>query len=345
MAIVNQGSVTGAIPGVIKQEKNKRTPQQKCEEGGGFWDVQSQTCLRVPPKEQPEADKKYADLKTGKVTTGMPTPAPKGALETFTSSETGRASGITTPGGKTYLGLSPDEVQKIATGEQERAARPLGTAPVGTAATQQRQAQLLQEQAGQIGQLQPEAWAPVQQAPIDWGQALTAGASNVPSIVSRTAAGAAGGAVAGGALGLGIGAVPGAVVGGIGGFISAVWSGTASNIKSQQRGEIGASQDVLTNARTNMRQLAMLASQDPANAAEYIQAYNAQLSMVYKAQRQIKAETAGNLNKFMEDGRDILSDFELFLGPDGTAEIYGSKLRIALTSGVPMPLTEGDLPE
>ena len=313
----------------FKEAQEKLTPQQKCEAGGGFWDVKTQTCLRVPPKQEAPA----------------PPPKAPGALETFTSSETGRASGITTPDGRTFLGLSPAEVQQVATGEQERAARPLGTAPVGTAAAQQQEQQLIQQQAGQIGQLQEAAWAPVQQAPIDWSQAGVAGISNLPSIVSRTAAGAAGGAVAGGTLGLGVGAVPGAIVGGIGGFISAVWSGTAANIKGQQRGEIGASQDVLTNAKTNMRQLAMLASQDPANAGEYIQAYNAQLSMVHKAYRQIKAETQGDLNKFMEDGTDILSDFELFLGPNGTAEIYGSKLRVALTSGVPMPLTEGDLLE
>ena len=269
-----------------------------------------------------------------------PTPTPDPGTSFYKDVETGGISGIE-KGGKTYLGkISPEEAQNVMNIE---AAKQL---PQG-AVTVQQQAQQRQAQAAasQIGQLQPQAWAPVQQAPIDWSQALIAGGANLPSIVSRTAAGAAGGAVAGGALGLGIGAVPGAVVGGIGGFISAVWSGTASNIKAQQRGEIGASQDVLTNARTNMRQLAMLASQDPANAGEYIQAYNAQLSMVHKAHRQIKAETAGDLNKFMEDGTDILSDFELFLGPNGTAEIYGSKLRVALTSGAPMPLTEGDLPE
>ena len=331
---VSQGTTVTTQADIQKPYKaaqEKLTPQQKCEAGGGFWDVKTQTCLRVPPKPEP-----------------TPTPPPKktGQLETFTDPKTGAATGITTKTGNTYLGaISPEELAAIGQQQARTDFRPANMPPVGTAATQKREAQALQQQAGQIGQLQEAAWAPVQQAPIDWSQAGVAGISNLPSIVSRTAAGAAGGAVAGGTLGLGVGAVPGAIVGGIGGFISAVWSGTAANIKGQQRGEIGASQDVLTNAKTNMRQLAMLASQDPANAGEYIQAYNAQLSMVHKAYRQIKAETQGDLNKFMEDGTDILSDFELFLGPNGTAEIYGSKLRVALTSGVPMPLTEGDLLE
>lgn len=327
---VNQGTIITTQADVkrpFKEAQVKLTPQQKCEQDGGFWDTQTQTCLRVPP-------------------TPAPPPKKTGQLETFTDPKTGAASGITTKTG-TYLGkISPEELAAIGQQQARTDFRPANMPPVGTAAAQQREAQALQQQAGQIGQLQEAAWAPVQQAPIDWSQALIAGISGaLPSAATGAAAGAITGGIAGAGVGSTVTAPIGGFIGGVAGFVAGVWKGTAANIKAQQRGEIGASQDVLTNARTNMRQLAMLASQDPANAGEYIQAYNAQLSMVHKAHRQIKAETAGNLNKFMEDGTDILSDFELFLGPDGTAEIYGSKLRVALTSGVPMPLTEGDLPE
>ena len=97
------------------------TEQVECESKGGIWNVAAKTC--VLPK------------------TAATTP------ETFTDPRTGRAAGITTPDGRTFLGLGPEDVARIAAGEQERVARPEGTAPVGTAAAAadiERQQQLLQ---------------------------------------------------------------------------------------------------------------------------------------------------------------------------------------------------------
>jgi len=265
-------------------------------------------------------------------------PSPPGTI--VRDAETGIVKGFINSTGDFVKGRKEDAAVVLAK-QQEKLAPMPGEVTTEQFAQAQSEQQQLQQQASTIGQLQPSAFAPVQQAPIDWAQAGTAGVAGViPSVITGAGAGAAVGLA-----GAGVGVVPGAIIGAGAGLIAGIWRGTASNIKSQQRGEIGASQDVLTQARTNMRQLAMLASQDPANAAEYIQAYNAQLSLVHQAHRKIKAETDGNLNKFMEDGTDILSDFELFLGPNGTADIYGNKLRVALTSGVPIPLTEADLPE
>lgn len=179
------------------------------------------------------------------------------------------------------------------------------------------------------------------EAPIDWGQALTAGAANIlPSAVGGAAGGAAIGAFAGG-----IGAAPGAAIGAVGGLVTGLFKGIIGNIKQQQSGEIRASQDVLAASRTNMRRLSTLAAKDPNNAAAYVDLYNQQLMQVYQAQRKIKLETSGNLNKFMEDGTDILSDFDLFLQPGGQAEIYRMQLEMALMTGKAPEFTLEDFAE
>ena len=86
----------------------------------------------------------------------------------------------------------------------------------------------------------------------------------------------------------------------------------------------------------------MLASQDPANADIFIKQYNDQLTRIHQARRQTKAEVTGDLNAFMEDGREQLADFDAFLLEGGIADIYGQKLSIALGSGIPLSVIESE---
>ena len=92
-----------------------------------------------------------------------------------------------------------------------------------------------------------------------------------------------------------------------------------------------------------MRQLAMLASQDPANADIYISQYNDALTRIYQSRRQTQAEVTGDLNAFMEDGREQLAAFDIFLQEGGLADIYGQKLAISLNTGVPLSINGEDL--
>ena len=236
--------------------------------------------------------------------------------------------------GKTYYrpkGLSDEEwfgnIEALSSQEARKTNVPQGATIAGTAQKQYE----LQQQIGQIGQI--GALTDATEAPIDWGQALTAGGAKIlPSMLGGAGIGAAAGLMgSAGAL-----SIPGAIVGGVTGSISGFVGGVMTNIKAQQKGELQAADIELTNARTNMRQLAMLASQDPANADIYIAQYNAQLTRVYQARRQTAAEVAGNLNKFMEDGREQLADFDAFIQPGGIADIYGQKLQTSLQSGVPL---------
>ena len=182
---------------------------------------------------------------------------------------------------------------------------------------------------GRVGRLDP-----AEEAAINFSQALTAGAFGV-------AGGAAGGAAVGllgGAGGPG-GAALGAGLGSIGGFIN----GVIRNIQTQQRGEIGAAKQELSKATTAMRQLATLASRNPADADYYISLYNKQLTRVHQARLQTKLETSGDLNAWVEDGRTQLAEFDVFLRPGGTADIYGERLRVALATGQELSISGDEL--
>ena len=301
----------------------KSIEQLECEAKGGTWDAANKVCILPPPPEPPPKE---------------PPQVENVGVETFTDPRSGRASGADIPGFGDVLGLSPSDVDLIARGEAEKVSRPADTEPVGTAQRRANEAFRIQQAVAQIGQL--GQIDPALQADINFSQALTAGAAVVgPSFAGGAAVGAAAGLVgSAGALSIPAALAVGAAAG-VGGFVA----GVLGNIKEQQRGELQAADIELTNARTNMRQLAMLASQDPANADVYIGQYNQQLTRIHQARRQTQAEVTGDLNAFMEDGREQLADFDAFLQEGGIADVYGQKLSIALSSGVPLSINGDQL--
>ncbi len=309
-----------AIETVVRDVRDKKKNEQarvQCEANGGKWDAENGECIMPEKKEEPKPAAKL-------------TPVTPSTPETFRD-EAGEISGITIDG-KTFFG-SPEEIKLIAAKKLGKTAQPAGTAPVGTAEAQAK----LRAAVGQIGQIGPLTEAV--EAPINIGQAVTAGGARIlPAAAGGAAVGAAAGLLGGplAPVTSSVGAIALGAAGAAGGFVS----GVLSNIKEQQRGELQAADVELKNARTNMRQLSMLASQDPANAEVYIQQYNQQLTRVHQSRRQTQVEVQGNLNSFMEDGREQLADFDSFLQPGGIADIYGQKLRVSLSTGV--PLTEAD---
>jgi len=278
---------------------------QLCKAKGGVWDELTQICTM--PK--------------------VPEESPPGIFDIQGTAK----QGITLPDGTTLTGLNKDNIRDVVRQQTGGIGQPetIGLQSVALA-EQQKRATIMDAIAniGKVGKL-----TEAQQASIDKSQAFTAGVvGEAPSILATAGGFAAGGAVIGG---------PVVALAGAGlGLIAGVARGLLGNIKEQQRGELQAADIELTNSRTAMRQLAMLASQDPANADVYIKLYNAQLTRTYQAKRQTEAEVAGDLNSFMEDGREQIADFDAFLEPGKLADIYGLKLQIALESNI--PLTEND---
>lgn len=309
---------------VIQSEKNVQR-KQECVSRGGTWTVTNAetgagSCFvpdtttdrtgatqQQPPTPTPEPTPLTTVPKVGGVLPDRTITDPQGNQRIQTPEETKRLQG------EQEFNISKGGGFSVMEGIQQQQAQ---------AAEQQRIAQLVST-IGNVGNL-----TEAQQAEINKSQALVAGTvGQIPSILSTAGTFAVGGAVAGG--------VPGAIIGGAIGIAAGIARGYMGNIKEQQRGELQAADVELSNARTNMRQLAMLASQDPQNADVYIQQYNAQLTRIYQARRQTKAEVSGDLNAFMEDGREQLADFDAFLQGGGIADVYGQKLQIALATGTP----------
>ena len=326
-----------------EEEQKKRDKQDRidCIRKGGKWDEKTKTCslpffekqknpyeIKLP--KQPETTKEPLKVKTPISQSGTARP---GTTPAFRTTIQGDRFDINLPiSSKDFSSKeSYEQAKRIKTGGG--AGGFMDTGEIGRKQSiieaEEEQARLQQSiaQIGQIGQL-----TPAEQAPINWSQAATAGGAKViPGLIGGAATGAVAGSVVPG-IGTAVGAIGGAVAGAVGTFTS----GILSNIKEQQRGELQAADVELKDARTNMRQLAMLASQDPTNADVYIQQYNDQLTRVYQARRQTQAEVQGDLNSWMEDGREQLADFDAFLQPGGIADIYGQKLKIALQTDTPL---------
>ncbi len=301
----------------------ERTPRQKCEDKGGFWDEKRQVCLLVPKNKT-------------KLSSGSSSETKSSQPRMIRSGDTGKITGVQLPDGTILPNVGAENAKRLASQNIANNTIPAGSIEQSAFLQQQREANKLQQSASQIGQVGQLTQAV--NAPADISQAITAGTiGNAPNIIRNAAAGFAGGALLGG------GVTPVAAALGVVGALTAIWSGVNSNIKEQQRGELAAANIVLRNAKTNMRQLAMLASQDPGNADLYISQYNQQLTTLYQARRQTKAEVTGDLNSWMEDGREQLADFDEFLKPGGIADVYGEKLTVALTTGTPLSIIDNEL--
>lgn len=312
----------------IQNEKDKEEEEKKaCIARGGVWDSKTKTCS-------------MPDLsKINKTETAAPIPTtpraniPAGTVETFKSSDTGRQSGVVLPDGRTFLGLNPEDVNKIAQGEASRVAIPENAAPVGTAQAQaNRQAQIQRlVQAAQAGLLTTEELQQIGGADVDWNQALGAGAVGViPGLIG----GAASGAVIGGVAGVGIGAVPGAIIGAIAGGIGTFLTSTRSNIKGQQTGEFTADREALTKGERYLRSLITDTNQNPQNAPENIALFYKTLNMINAAHRKTWADSQETLNIFLgNDGTPQLAKFDVF---DTTMrQYYISQFNTALNAPDP----------
>jgi hypothetical protein len=312
-------------------EKAKLSPREKCKQNGGFWDEATGTCLMGPPKA---------------------TTAPNVNTSQPTGQYDPNKGGYTQNDGKFFPTSNPNFVPGLVPGKTEKGYKSVEDQKKFQD-YDQKKAAVLQQQAqaetvGGLGLSEQEiamAQNGVTEAGVNWGPALTQGvAGAAPAGIAAAAGGllASSGVLAstgvGAPVAVGTLAAAGALY-----AISKLWNGVQSNIKAQQSGEIASTKKYLSNAKTNMRQLAVMAAKDPSQAERYVQAYNQQLAQVYRAQAKLKLETSGNLNAFMEDGTQDLAEFDLFLQPMGMADIYKQKLEMALLSGVPPDFTAEDL--
>lgn len=335
--------------GISELNKDKFAEQKaSCKAKGGKWDPATNSCIlptdvpkqteQMPtPQEQVRQDVKkqggYID-ETGKY---VPSTKPSTKIN-FKKDGTIEY----TPVGGETLTLSKEEYNTLLGKEGVNTSKTKEIEAVQGGAIEQAK---LKQTASQLG-LTPEEIAQAQaqgiEAPIDVGQAATSGiAGAAPAAIGAAAGGllATSGVLAATGVGAPIAAGTLAVAGGLY-AVSKLWSGVTSNLKSQQSGEISSTKDTLAAAKTNMRLLTQLAASDPVRAVEI---YDQQLSQVYQAQAKLKLETSGTLDKYLDDGTEDLSDFDLFLQPGGQAELLKAKIEQAILSGAPVDLTAEEI--
>lgn len=286
----------------LPAESLQSSAERECIAKGGKWDPINKVCV------MPQIN--FTDVSKKPVEPEVKLQNP----EIFKSSETGRLSGIEVPNGNTYLGLGPEEVNKIAESESQKAAIPEGTALAGTTKNTIQQQQTIQKlmQLTQQGLLTSNELDVIAGANPDLKEALGAGVvSAAPGIV----AGAVTGATVG-ALGGPIGIVGGAIIGGIGSFLI----GLRGNLKAQQSGEFAADQTALTKGERYLRGLITDTNQNPQNAAENIALFYQTLNLIDAAHAKTYKDSQENLNRFLgNDGTPQLAKFETF---DATMRQY-----------------------
>lgn len=327
------------------KEPDREEKRKQCIASGGTWDEKTQSCILYKPEKtteelaKEERGKQVINTKTGELGTIGEQERSTAPLvpETFSSIESGRASGIALPDGRTFLGLTASDVDKIAAGEAERTARPAGTMEVGTTADIRQQLAQGQALTGQVGQFGQMGITPTD---IDYaGAAQAAAFESIPRTLTMLGSAAVGGALIGAKTGAvtgavgggGVGAAPGAVIGAAVGLIAGVAGSMISEIKGQRRDTTNAQQRVLDEGKQTMKDWATLAEVDPANKAKYLAEYNKVAAQIDQAYRQMKLDTQRDVAKF-ERAIPNLAEFEAFYAAGGERDTLDVEMRTALAS-------------
>ncbi len=312
---ITKSTRTDVTPGL---PKDTRTPKQKCEDKGGFWDAERGVCILVkkedkvtPPPEVPKVD---------------PT-----TPETFRSADTGALSGIDIDG-KTFLGLRPQDVRQIAERDLLKREQPEGTAPVGTAQAQARSAE---EAERLVGQTQPSPTTPTEGLVpgVDSGEALIVGFREA---IPRALTLAGGAAVAGAAAGLATGgvlSVPLAIGAAAITFVGSITASILSNVKSQRTDDTNAQQRVLDEGKQTLQDWTTQAAADPSNRGFYISQFNKQLQQIQDAHVQMLTDTNADVLKF-ETSVPNLAEFNSFYSVGGERDALQSEMLRSLGGGV-----------
>ena len=294
--------------------KEDLTEKEKCENTGGVWDEKTKTCIRIPKEVEPVKE----DIKVP---------------ETFTDPKTGRASGVALPNGKTFLGLSPDDVRNVVEAEQQKNERPLGTIPVGTQqslAEERQRAIIMAQQAQNIQQLPT-----TEPTEIDYVQAATEGVRNsIPRALGLAVSGAGIGALGGTTLLPGVGTAGGAVIGAASGFVTGISSGILSNMAGQRTDNINAQKRVLDEGKQTLQDWVTLAKTDPANRAFYLAQFKRQLSLIQQSHSQMKLDTQADVLKF-NDAVPDLAEFDAFYSEGGERDFLVNEMKNALLTQNP----------
>ena len=242
---------------------------------------------------------------TGKVytnTNGTNASSVSNPTDSFTAPN-GQANSFQTADGRVFMGLSPDQINEIATREQQKRQLAVTQSQESNIIAQQQRQAEGQQLVGQVGQINPQ---PQQQAGVDIGQAIGAGATQG---AEYGAVGAVAGLATAGTL-----SPVGAVVGGVGGFIK----GFVTNLKEQKANNIQAEFSNLAKTTKSLRAIVTDTNQG-GSASDNIDLFNAQLTLIDEKYSQLRLE---NQHKLLgKDATTELEGFENFYSVGGGREL------------------------
>ncbi|MAH51092.1 hypothetical protein CMI37_35070 [Candidatus Pacearchaeota archaeon] len=301
--------------------QKKLTEREKCEQGGGFWDVKTQTCIKMPKPAEPEPPKKSLKIFEPQVK--------KLSDEERKRAEKDRGVSIVTDRFGNEIIQTRQDIEAAEAGfgkGMQSAAEQL----------KQREIQLAEGQklSGQIGQFQQTGLRqPGVIGEFDYGEAAIAGLRKaIPSAVGAATtvfgAGILGAKIAGTA---GTVAAPGVgtAIGAALGFVGGITAGILSNMASQRRDTTTAQQRVLDEGKQNLQDWITLARTDSSRKLEALRGFNAQLTLIDGAYRQMKLDTQKDLLKF-ETALPNLAEFETFYSAQGERDFLSAEMALTL---------------
>lgn len=303
------GNIAGVSSELRAASKFGNEQKKQCLARGGKWDEASQRCI-MPQSQTTDNTTTPTNAPT------TPTNAepqnkdiPMNAPEIIKDEETGKMTGIRMPDGKTFLGMSPEEIKIFMQKYNSDTQLPEGANPAGTARRAYNDMQRKIQLAQQVGMIDMGTAMQAEDLGINWKEAGLSGLSNiVPSAIGYGIAGAGAGAFAGG-----IGAVPGAVIGATAGLVKGFYSGVTGNIKAQKGDLISGKVTELQRRQTALQNYISAANANPAAAEEMMKAYNIEKALIRKDYNTLMKEANEDLTYWGgEDGTSQLIQYEVF---------------------------------
>lgn len=296
----------GNLPGGVKpagaadpQAAADKAASESCRAQGGQWDPVNRVCV------MPQAIKNQTETKAPETTN----------KDQVFRDESGRPAGITI-GGKTYLGLSPSDVEKMAATEEAKKGGPATQAFETGAIAQQQAAQ--QQQI--MNNLSPEVLASDGRQVVQPEGMVSKGAT-----IAAAGGGAVVGAKAGAALGTlvapGIGTVIGGIVGGIGGAIG----GAYAKMKVQKLQDVKEATKTFSQAKTNKNEILNMVNAGLVTEGQARELWREEKMNIISSYAYLKSQTQNDLNNFLSSPGDELIQIESYLALDGLYDLEFEK--------------------
>jgi len=282
----------------------------RCKENGGRWDEEKQTCI-IPEE---VARQRSIDKAAGKDTSNF------GPLR---DSTTGRLSGFEV-GGKTYLGLGPEEVRAQVEAEANKQELVVGGQAETVLGNREQQQAGLEAAAG-VSQTPLDPTSATEQINLNYvNAALSAIPGILPDLVSGAfygagvgagvgaiggAVGGPGGSAAGATAGASVWAIRGAVLGAVKGF----YSGFISDLESQRGAAVEAPIRTLTETKPLLSDIINAQNANPEDRDKHKEQWNIQKQLILDDYDNLKELTDSSVSSFLgENGINQLKEFEVY---------------------------------